>query len=366
MFKDIYKDKKVLITGNTGFKGTWLTIWLKKLGAEVIGISKDIPTEPSMFKTLRLAEKIEHHFIDVRHLTMIKEIVNNIKPDFVFHLAAQPIVADSYSDPVETITTNVQGTMNVLEVLREMKNKCTAVIITSDKCYDNVEWVWGYKETDRLGGKDIYSGSKAAAEMIFKSYYYSFFKNRPDNKVRIVSVRAGNVIGGGDWAKFRIVPDCIRAWSEGRDVEVRNPESTRPWQHVLEPLSGYLSVGQQLDENENFNGESYNFGPDSDTNKTVKELLVDLSKTWSYDIVPAVFSGTNSGFHEARLLKLNCDKSLFHLKWIPTLDFRSIIEFTGSWYYNFYKEQINMYDFTINQIAEFENKAVNKDIEWTK
>ena len=366
MFGSIYKNKKVLITGNTGFKGSWLTIWLLKLGAKVYGISKDIPTEPSMFEELGLKTKIAHYEEDVRELESVKGIIEEVKPDFVFHLAAQSLVSVSYSDPIETVTTNVLGTTNVLEALKESNHNCVGVIITSDKCYDNVEWVWGYKETDTLGGKDIYSGSKGAAEIIFNSYYHSFFNN-DDSNIKVATTRAGNVIGGGDWAKDRIVPDCIRAWNKNEIVEIRSPNATRPWQHVLEPLSGYLALGQQLYIGNEFSGESFNFGPMSQYNHTVEELLQDLSKYWNYQVSSDAYKITDEiKFHEAGLLKLNCDKALFHLRWLPTLGYEQLIEFTGSWYYDFYKKQDNMLDFTLNQVDKYEQIAVNKDIQWTK
>ncbi|MBI9033216.1 MAG: CDP-glucose 4,6-dehydratase [Bacteroidales bacterium] len=367
MFENVFKNKKILITGNTGFKGSWLSAWLIGLGADVYGISKDIPTSPSMFEELSLVEKITHYFEDIRNYQTVKDIIYEVKPDFLFHMAAQPIVVTSYLEPLDTITTNVIGTANILEALREVNNQCTAVIITSDKCYDNVEWVWGYKETDMLGGKDIYSGSKAAAEVIFKSYYHSFFKNTKKSNVRAVTVRAGNVIGGGDWADYRIVPDCIKAWIEGRSVEIRSPKATRPWQHVLEPISGYLTVAQALYKDIQLNGESFNFGPHAEYSKTVKDLLDDLSAFWDLNQEPSFLSSETSEFHEAGLLKLNCDKSLFYLKWIPNLNYEKLIEFTSTWYHTFYKvENANMFDFTLAQIKEYEDIARNKEISWTR
>jgi len=365
MFGGNYKNKKILITGNTGFKGNWLTIWLLKLGAKVYGLAKDIPTEPSIFNELALKNKITHYEKDVRNLDETKEIIEKVKPDFVFHLAAQSLVSVSYSDPIETITTNVLGTANVLEALKESNHNCVGVIITSDKCYDNVEWVWGYKETDTLGGKDIYSGSKGAAEVIFKSYFDSFFKKNESN-VKVATTRAGNVVGGGDWAKDRIVPDCMRAWSKNAIVEIRSPNATRPWQHVLEPLSGYLTLGQHLYESDNLSGESFNFGPMAKYSHTVEKLLQDLSKHWNIQDISEAYKITDDiKFHEAGLLKLNCDKALFHLKWLPTLNYKQLIEFTGAWYYNFYNEQINMLDYTLNQIDVYEQIAADKELEWT-
>ncbi len=366
MFGNIYKNKKVLITGHTGFKGTWLTTWLLNLGANVVGISKDIPTQPSMFEELKLEDKIKHYEADVRDLPQIIEIISNEKPDFLFHLAAQPIVSTSYINPIETISSNVMGTANILEALKTSNHNCTAIIITSDKAYDNVEQVWGYKEDDKMGGKDIYSGSKGAAELIIKSYYHSFFKNEVSN-IKLAIGRAGNVIGGGDWAKDRIVVDCMEAWSENKSVEIRSPEATRPWQHVLEPLSGYLDLGKALFKNDKLQGESFNFGPRAEQNHTVKQLLEDLSVYWNFDDVNKAFTVTgNIPFHEAGLLKLNCDKALFYLKWQANLEYKDTIKFTSEWYYDFYNSNKNILEKTIAQICEYENMAKNKVLKWTE
>ena len=256
------------------------------------------------------------------------------------------------------------GTVNVLESLRKLENKCIAVIITSDKCYDNVEWVWGYKETDAVGGKDIYSGSKGAAEIVFKSYFHSFLKNHPF--VTMVSARAGNVIGGGDWAKDRIVPDCMNAWFSGKPVEIRSPSATRPWQHVLEPVSGYLNLGQKLAEDPSLHGESFNFGPKSENSHTVVNLLEDLSKYWNLKngLSPYTITG-DIRFHEAGLLKLNCDKALFFLKWVPTLEYDELIAFTSQWYYEFYHNEMDMWEYTLNQLKIYESLAIQKKLKWT-
>ena len=366
MFNNIYQNKKVLITGHTGFKGTWLTAWLLKLGANVVGISKDIPTNPSMFEELNLEKQIKHYVEDIRNLDSIQKIISDEKPDFLFHLAAQPIVSTSYSNPIETISSNVMGTANILEALKNLNFKCTAIIITSDKAYDNIEQVWGYKEDDKMGGKDIYSGSKGAAELIIKSYYHSFFKNNNSN-VKLAIGRAGNVIGGGDWAKDRIVVDCMEAWSQNKTVEIRSPEATRPWQHVLEPLSGYLNLGQVLYENNSLHGEAFNFGPRAEQNHTVKQLLEDLSKYWHFDNINNAYNVTdNIPFHEAGLLKLNCDKALFHFKWQANLEYKDTIKFVSQWYYDFYKSDKNIYDKTLEQINEYEEMAKEKDLKWTE
>jgi CDP-glucose 4,6-dehydratase len=363
MFNNIYKNKKVLITGNTGFKGSWLTAWLIKLGAEVFGVSKGVPSNPSMFNEIDLENKITHFEKNILDLDAIKLIINQVKPDYVFHLAAQALVSVSYSDPIETISTNVIGTMNVLEGLRHSNHNCVGIIITSDKCYDNVEWEWGYKETDSMGGKDIYSGSKGAAELVFKSYFHSYFKK--DSNVKLASSRAGNVIGGGDWAKDRLIPDCIRSWNNNEIVEIRSPKATRPWQHVLEPLSGYLSLGQLLSDSGKLNGESFNFGPISSYSHNVEEILKDLSRPFFDDASKAYKVTDDVKFHEAGLLKLNCDKALYYLKWLPTLDYKSLIDYTGTWYSKFYNNN-EMYEFTLSQIQNYEIMATNKKIDWTK
>lgn len=363
MFSNIYKGRRVLVTGHTGFKGSWLTAWLLKLGAEVVGVSKDVPTSPAMFEELALAGRVRHVVEDIRNLDSMQEIVAREQPDFVFHLAAQAIVSASYSDPAETISTNVVGTMNILEALRQLTRPCVAVMVTSDKCYDNVEWVWGYRETDSLGGKDIYSGSKGAAELVIKSYLHSFFQN--GHAVRLAVARAGNVIGGGDWAKDRLVVDCMRAWNDGRKVEIRSPGATRPWQHVLEPLSGYLALGEAVSLRPQLHGEAFNFGPRAEQNRSVVELLADLGARWGFDNPEqACVVTANIPFHEAGLLKLNCDKALLELKWQPNLDYRETIEMVGDWYAAFYKKHGDMYALTQDQIAAYEGAGLERKRAW--
>ncbi|MBI4938470.1 MAG: CDP-glucose 4,6-dehydratase [Nitrosomonadales bacterium] len=363
MFGNIYRGRRVLITGHTGFKGSWLTCWLLKLGANVIGISKDVPTHPAMFEELGLARRMRHHQADVRDLEAMRELINGEQPDFIFHLAAQAIVSASYTDPAETMSTNAMGTMNILEVLRTFQHPCVAVMITSDKCYDNVEWVWGYRETDSLGGKDIYSGSKGAAELVIKSYLHSFFQN--SHPVRLGVGRAGNVIGGGDWARDRIVADCMRAWSEGRTVEIRSPRATRPWQHVLEPLSGYLALGQALNKEAGLHGEAFNFGPRAEQNHSVIELLGDLGRHWGFDnSAEACQITANIPFHEAGLLKLNCDKALFHLKWEANLAYADAVRLVGDWYAAYYRKSADMYALTLEQIAAYEQAGIGQNRAW--
>jgi len=269
---NIFKGKTILITGHTGFKGSWLSMWLAHLGAKIIGVSIDIPSVPSNFSASSIRDVVEDHRIDVRDSKAMKSLVEKVQPDFVFHLAAQALVRPSYENPLETIATNVLGTANVLDALRSLNKKVVAIMITSDKAYDNVEWVWGYRETDRLGGKDPYSASKGMAELAIRTYVESFF-NKPNSNVRLGIARAGNVIGGGDWAIDRIVPDCMQAWSSGRVVDIRSPQATRPWQHVLEPLSGYLTLADSLAQSDVKHGEAYNFGPSADVNYPVSELM---------------------------------------------------------------------------------------------
>jgi len=346
MFSDMFTGKKVLITGNTGFKGSWLTVWLLKLGARVYGISKDIPSQPSMFEELGLAKRITHYHHDIRDVETVCRLVAEIMPDFVFHLAAQPIVSLSYKDPIETLSSNVMGTAHVLEALRRSSHPCCAVIITSDKCYDNVEWVWGYRETDGLGGKDIYSGSKGAAELVIKSYFHSFFAR---SGIKVASARAGNVIGGGDWATDRIIPDCMRAWSAGQPVTIRNPHATRPWQHVLEPLSGYMLLASKMWNEPTMYCEGWNFGPYADSVANVWDVSSMVVR--NFGIGELVDISFNSQVHEAKLLMLEISKAAYNLKWAPKLSLEKTVKFTSDWY-KAYKSN-DMYIFSVNQILEY-------------
>jgi CDP-glucose 4,6-dehydratase len=362
MFNEVYKNKKVLVTGHTGFKGTWLSTWLINLGAEVAGYSIGIPSNPSHFEELQLADKMQHYFGDIRDYDRFLKVCRDFQPEFIFHLAAQPLVRESYEFPRETFEVNMVGTLNVMQAIKELKDVVkVGVIITSDKAYDNVEWVYGYREDDKLGGEDPYSGSKGAAELVVKSYMYSFFKEGFPN---IATTRAGNVIGGGDWAKDRIVPDIVRNWSKNQAVEVRSPYSTRPWQHVLEPLSGYLNLGAELyRENSAFRNQPFNFGPDSKVNKTVGALLDYMKDLWKGS--PGwVNKYVNDGKREANLLKLNCDKANINLEWYPVLSFEETLDFTVSWYYDFYFEKGATYAYTNQQINKYTQLAKERKIKW--
>ena len=363
-FNNIYKGKKVLITGNTGFKGTWLSAWLCSMGADVYGYSIDVPTTPSMYEAIGMAKRIHQHFGDIRNKEELNDYVQQIRPDFVFHLAAQALVYKSYQEPFDTMTTNVTGTAAVCEAIMHIDWPCTCVLITSDKAYDNVEWIWGYRETDRMGGKDIYSGSKGAAELIIKSYWHSFIKQMPNIKFGVT--RAGNVIGGGDWAQDRIIVDCIKAFSENKIVEIRSPKATRPWQHVLEPLSGYLTLGQYLTEGKCENGEPYNFGPRAEQTKTVFELAQDLARLWGVNPDDAVKLTGNAPFKEATLLKLNCDKALAYLHWHSTLCYEDCVNFIAEWYKSFYSGiAVDMSELTYQQIARYVSIAQSQQLEWS-
>lgn len=357
MYKDklkIFKNKKVLITGHTGFKGSWLTIWLLKVGAKVIGYSKDIPTSPSLFISCKLNDRIDNFVGNLLNKDYLGKIIKETKPDFIFHLAAQPLVKESYDNPLATIETNSIGTINLLEILKEYNKETVVIFITSDKVYDNVEWLWGYKETDRLGGKDPYSASKAMAEIAIRSYYHSFLKYKDNLKIGIG--RAGNVIGGGDWSANRIVPDCIVKWTNKEKVQIRNPKATRPWQHVLEPLSGYLSLAYELNNSDNLNGEAFNFGPSDNSSYSVEELIEEMIKYWPTNIKHLI-EIKKELFHEASLLKLNCDKSSALLRWKSGFSFKDCVKNTIEWYENFYFKKLDILSFSEKQIGVYQNKS---------
>lgn len=360
-FADVYRGRRVLVTGHTGFKGSWLASWLQHLGAEVAGYSLDVPKSPSNFELLDLKHRLHHYIGDIRDRARLAEVIDEFQPEMVFHLAAQALVRRSYLDPVTTFETNMMGMVNLLECLRTRPWIGVAVLITSDKAYRNDEWCWGYRETDALGGHDPYSGSKSCAELVAHSYFHSFLCHTP---TRIVTTRAGNVIGGGDWAEDRIVPDCIRAWSRGEAALVRSPQATRPWQHVLEPLSGYLWLGAQLwRKPTGLNGEAFNFGPDAHVNQTVSELLSAMADRW-----PGVHwhapDDCAQSVHEATLLKLSCDKVLFYLNWRAVLQFHETVSFTVDWYRTWHGGQQDLYPYTIEQIEQYCQLAQARGLPW--
>ena len=324
MFNNIYKNKTVMITGDTGFKGSWLAIWLKELDANVIGISLPPKTSADNYVVCGLNEKITHIDQDIREFDLLLKIFNKYNPEIVFHLAAQSLVLESYKNPLENYSTNFMGTANILEAIRRTKSVKAAVIITSDKCYENKEWIYGYRENDRLGGKDPYSASKAACEILINSYIQSFFYEK--NTVNIASVRAGNVIGGGDWAQNRIFPDCIRSLEKGKPITVRNADAVRPWQHVLEPLSGYLKLCSLLYNNGKEFVGPWNFGSSSKNIVTVKELAEEVVKQWGCGKISC--ENTIKKSLEAGLLNLDISKAVSYLKWQPKLNFIETVKYS--------------------------------------
>ena len=360
-FKDVYRGRRVLVTGHTGFKGSWLSLWLKHLGAEVAGFSVDVPSSPANFELLGLDDRLSHNVGDIRNRARLANVIDDFRPDMVFHLAAQALVQRSYADPVATFETNTMGMVNLLECIRERPWIEVAVLITSDKAYRNVEWCWGYRETDALGGNDPYSGSKSCADLVAQSYFHSFLSHSP---TRVAITRAGNVIGGGDWAEDRIVPDCVRAWSTGAPVAVRRPQATRPWQHVLEPLSGYLWLGARLwGQAPGLNGEAFNFGPDAHVNQTVAELLGAMASRWP-GVRWEVPEGCEQGGHEATLLKLSCDKALFHLDWRAMMQFHETVAFTVDWYRAWHEGKQEIFAYTVAQIEEYCRLAHSRGATW--
>ncbi len=332
-FGGIYHGKRVLVTGHTGFKGSWLCEWLLALGAEVSGYALPPPAGPSLFDQLELPQRMRHTVGDVRDPEALSRHVGEVRPDLVFHLAAQPLVRLSYAQPVETYATNVMGTVNLLEAARLARQECAVVAITTDKCYENREWVHAYREDDPLGGHDPYSSSKAAAELVVSAYRRSFF-SADRIPVRLSSARAGNVIGGGDWAKDRIVPDCMRSLASGEPIPVRNRGATRPWQHVVEPLSGYLWLGACL-SNPNLAATSgpldgaFNFGPSVASNRTVVELVQECLKHWSGHWQD---KSDPTAVHEATRLNLAIDKAYHFLGWMPVWTFSETVAQTVHWY----------------------------------
>jgi len=342
LLQDFYKGKKVLITGHTGFKGSWLTIWLKQLGAEVTGVALDPKTDRDLFLMAQLSEKITDYRQDIRNLERVQDIFQKEKPEIVFHLAAQALVLTGYENPVATFETNILGTVNILEVCRHTQSVQQVVIVTTDKVYENKEQLTGYKESDNLGGHDPYSASKAAVEIVTQSYNYSFIQS-------VATARAGNVIGGGDWSINRIVPDCIRSLEKNETIILRNPEAIRPWQHVLEPLSGYLLLAMKMaGDSEKYSG-SWNFGPDETDTVKVKVLVEEILKFWgkgSWEGNPDIYKP-----HEAGILRLDINKSKNLLCWKPILNTGKAVEMTVDWYKKY--SSYDVYQLCISQINKY-------------
>lgn len=343
-----FNGKRVLVTGDTGFKGSWLSLLLSELGADVVGYALPPERDNDHFNLLKLNKIVHHVDGDIRDLSSMRKVFDEFKPEYLFHLAAQSLVRTSYESPKMTFDTNVGGSVNVLEIVRSSSSLKSVVYVTSDKCYKNKEWLWGYRENDELGGHDPYSASKAAAEIVFSSYLDSFLSERSD--LGVASVRAGNVIGGGDWSSNRIIPDCITSLQKGEVIELRNPSATRPWQHVLDPLAGYLQLAARLyDDPKKFSG-SWNFGPDSCSNRTVHELTSKVVACWGSGEVRVV--GNNDKMHEARFLQLNCDKSHQILDWHPRWRFDESVSKTVAWYKDV-MNGVSAFDVSRRQINDY-------------
>ena len=361
MFNNTYRNKSVLITGHTGFKGSWLALWLLKLNARVVGYALEPPSQPSHYPLLAL--DMESILGDIRDKEKLRKAIDGCKPDIVFHLAAQPLVRKSYEDPTGTFETNVMGTLNVLEVCRRSDTLKAIVNITSDKCYENREWPWGYRENDPMGGHDPYSASKGCAELLTTSYQRSFFPIDTfgkDHQTLVASVRAGNIVGGGDWGEDRLIPDIVRAASRHQPVIIRNPRAVRPWQHVLDPLAGYLMVGQRLLEGQKDISGPWNFGPGDGDQKEVLCVVQAMQQHWAaieFDI-----SANDDSPHEAGLLRLDCSKARIRLKWRPIWDGSQVFEKTARWYRQFYEDDQII---SREHLNEYISDAGQKQISWT-
>jgi len=360
LFSGIYKDKTVLVTGHTGFKGSWLCYWLVQMGAKVVGYSLEAPTTPNHISLLEL--DIVSVIGDIRDLNKLNEIFQIHMPEIVFHLAAQPLVRLSYENPIETYETNVMGTLKVFEACRKANVKAI-VNITSDKAYENKEWIWGYRENDPMGGYDPYSSSKGCADLLANSYRNSYFNINDYKKTHntlLASCRAGNVIGGGDWAQDRLITDIMLSVSQSKKVSIRNPYATRPWQHVLEPLSAYLHIGQKLLEEKKEFGDAWNFGPSDEGSITVEEVVKNVKKHW--DKIDYEINRDPNQLHEANLLKLDCSKAHILLKWKDVWDSETTFLKTVKWYKAYYEENKNI--LTKSDLESYIVDAKAKNIEW--
>ena len=343
-----WKDKKVFLTGHTGFKGSWMSLWLQSMGAIVKGFSLEPNTNPNIFTKAKVAENMESEIGDIRDLNIVTQSMVNFNPDILIHMAAQPLVRLSYVEPVETYTTNVIGTVNVLEAARNCENLKSIVSVTTDKCYENNEWEWGYRENEPMGGHDPYSSSKGCAELVTSAYRRSFFSSK--DSASLASARAGNVIGGGDWAEDRLVPDILRAFEKSESVIIRNPLSTRPWQHVLEPVSGYLVLAQELYLNGDKYAEAWNFGPKDEDCKPVNWILDKMVVMWGDGASWKL--DTNNNPHEAGFLKLDCSKAFNRLKWQPKWNLEETLELIIEWH-QLYLQDKDVKEQCINEINKY-------------
>ena len=352
LYNNIFNNRKVLVTGHTGFKGSWLCLLLTQLGAQVYGYALEPPTEPSLFKEANIDELVNSQIGDIRDLNQLQTYIQKIEPEVIIHMAAQPLVRDSYKIPVETYSTNVMGTVNLLESCRNVSSVRAIVIVTTDKCYENREWHWGYREDEAMGGYDPYSNSKGCSELVTSSYRNSFFNpNEYDtHKVAVATARAGNVIGGGDWANDRLITDFIKAISKGEKLKIRSPFSIRPWQHVLEPLNGYLTLAAKLYTEGPEYGQAWNFGPEDNDAQNVEWITKKICELWDdgahYEI------DTNPQPHEANYLKLDCSKAKAELDWHPNWNIQQTLESIVEWNKSFINKE-NIREVSIKQIIEF-------------
>jgi CDP-glucose 4,6-dehydratase len=347
-----WKDKKVFLTGHTGFKGGWLSLWLASMGSRVTGYSLAPNTVPNLYEVLGIDSLIEKSYIaDIRDLASLQKSMSDAMPDVVIHMAAQPLVRHSYDNPVETYATNVMGTVNVLESTRSVDSVCATVVVTTDKCYENKEWVWGYRESEPMGGYDPYSNSKGCAELVTTAYRQSYFSS-PNSNNKVASARAGNVIGGGDWSKDRLIPDAINAFEAGKPLMIRNPLATRPWQHVLEPLSGYLILAEKLYEQDSTFTSAWNFGPRDEDNRAVQQVIDLLISNWGNSATWRKDGSEQP--HEANLLKLDCTKARSKLGWVPKWNLETAIKRIVEWEKAF-KENGNMQEVSLEQINQYMN-----------
>jgi len=369
IFNGEYKGKVVFLTGHTGFKGAWMTLWLRLLGAEVVGYSLEPPTQPNLFDATQISNGICHIISDIRDSSSLVAAMQKHKPHFVFHMAAQSLVRRSYKIPRETYETNVMGTVNVLEDVKATPSVKVCIFVSSDKCYENKEWIYAYRENDPMGGYDPYSSSKGAAEIITDSYRRSFFDHPADGKdvTKVVSARAGNVLGGGDWAEDRIIPDCIRSLSKNKPIELRDPYAIRPWQFVLEPLSGYLWLGALLSEGRVNAEYAWNFGPALSNSLCVNDVVERIIKAWGNGRKDYVQNSKEKNqCHEANTLKLDCSKAANFLGWKANLEEDEAIDAAVKWYFEYYNNKnFDAKKFSISQIENYVETAKNKEIVWS-
>ena len=365
LFNNTFKNKCVFLTGHTGFQGSWLTLWLKLLGVKVIGFSQEPPTKPSMFEILHLEKEIEHYIGDIRDQSSLQKLIKKSNPDFIIHFAAQTLVRDSYDNPLETMETNIMGTVNILESIRNLDSTKISIIMTSDKSYENSLNTKPHKETDPMGGFDPYSASKGASELVVSSYRNSFF-NQKNPLQKISTIRAGNVLGGGDWAKNRIIPDSILALSSKKKIIIRNQNSIRPWQFVLEPLSGILWLITKMNSTPKKFNQAWNFGPEQKNHLTVKQIVKKINQNWKNASTIKYLNANSNEPYESKYLKLDISKAKSYLKWKSVYDINQTISETINWYKSYYENSSSMYDLTIDQIINYIQYAQKMKLHWSK